>query len=503
MHPVKENDDLNSGAKTVQEYIDETPQWHDGTLAAGAAMTRMQMRIWMLATAGKFFEGMVVFVTGVALPLIVREFELSALQKGMTGAATLFGILIGALALGGLADRFGRKLMFIVEMAIFSVFLVLVAMSPNFAWLVVCLFGMGLALGCDYPTAHLVISESIASRSRGRLVLGAFAFQAVGALAGTVLGFVILKNYPSVEAWRWMFAAGIVPANLVVFGRFFITQSSHWLVAQNRIAEAEKEVERLLYRTPTYPKVVKLKKPRHHVDDSKPPHHGHLLNKKHRRATILASVPWFLQDLSTYGIGIFTPTILAATLGHHDGDARSVSQLIATDLQAAEGAAMIDVLLIVGMIAAIFFSDHFGRIKLQIFGFIGCAVGLLLAAFSTYTQGTAQITLIFAGFMLFNFMTNLGPNAMTYLIAGEVFPTHIRGLGAGSAAAFAKIGAVLTAFLFPILLKDLGTATLLYCLVGASILGALVTWWYRIETRGVNLETIGEEPVIGAAPEKL
>ena len=59
--------------------------------------------------------------------------------------------------------------------------------------------------------------------------------------------------------------------------------------------------------------------------------------------------------------------------------------------------------------------------------------------------------------MLFNFITNLGPNAQTYLLAGEVFPTHIRGKGAGFAAAFAKIGAVLTAFAFPVLLAKTGT----------------------------------------------
>jgi putative MFS transporter len=47
--------------------------------------------------------------------------------------------------------------------------------------------------------------------------------------------------------------------------------------------------------------------------------------------------------------------------------------------------------------------------------------------------GSLKITLIFAGFMLFNFMTNLGPNAQTYLLAGEVFPTAIRGAGAGFA----------------------------------------------------------------------
>jgi hypothetical protein len=94
--------------------------------------------------------------------------------------------------------------------------------------------------------------------------------------------------------------------------------------------------------------------------------------------------------------------------------------------------------------------------------------------------------------MLFNFMTNMGPNAQTYLIAGEVFPTNIRGKGAGFAAAFAKIGAVATAFLFPVLLADLGTRTLLYILVFAALLGAVVTWVFRIETTGLDLDTVGD-----------
>jgi MFS transporter, putative metabolite transport protein len=73
-----------------------------------------------------------------------------------------------------------------------------------------------------------------------------------------------------------------------------------------------------------------------------------------------------------------------------------------------------------------------------------------------------------------------------------VFPTAIRGKGAGFAAAFAKIGAVATAFLFPILLVAIGTQTLLWGLVITSILGAVVTQMYRIETTGVNLDKIGE-----------
>jgi len=479
-------------AKSVQAYLDETPLWADGTRVASTPMTPMQWRIWGLAAAGKFFEGLVVFMTGVALPLISKEFGLGSLEHGMVGAASLAGILVGALFLGGLADQVGRKLMFIAEMAIFILFLVLLTVSPSFPWLIVFLFGVGLALGCDYPTAHLVISESIPSNSRGRLVLGAFAFQAIGALFGTAVGYLVLSAFPEVSAWRLMYAVAIIPALIVLTGRFYVTESPHWLVSRGRIAEAERETKRLLQRKPAYPAKVELAvEPLHPGTEGEVRGFRSLFSGKGRRATILASIPWFLQDLSTYGIGIFTPTILAAAIGHESDQVRNLADLIQNDLLAAEGAAFIDMLLIVGIIGAIALSDRVGRIPLQVFGFLGCAAGLLLASFSAYYDGSMSMFLIFIGFMLFNFMTNIGPNAQTYLIAGEVFPTHARGVGAGFAAAVGKIGAVTTAFLFPILLAGIGQQTLLYGLVVASVLGAVVTWTFRIETKGVNLEEVG------------
>lgn len=475
--------------RTVQHYIDERPSWPDGTLVPVTPMTAMQWRIWGLAAAGKFFEGLVVFMTGVAMPLIASEFGLDAVEHGAVGAASLAGILVGALLLGGLADQFGRKLMFIAEMVLFIIFLVLLSVAPSYSWLVVFLFGIGLALGCDYPTAHLIISESIPSSARGRLVLGAFAFQAVGALVGTGVGYVVLTLDPDVTAWRWMYAAAIMPATLVLAGRFFVTESAPWLFARGRKHEAERETARLLHRKPTYPKKVVLSASIKAETESS----GWmaLFNRRNRRATILASVPWFLQDLSTYGIGIFTPTILAAALGHDSANARNVAEIIQNDISAAQGAAMIDVLLIVGILFAVVLADRVGRVPLQILGFIGCAAGLLIASFSAYYEGTFATALIFVGFMMFNFMTNLGPNAQTYLLAGEVFPTAIRGKGAGFAAAFAKIGAVLTAFGFPILLATIGQQALLYGLVAMSLLGAAVTWWFRIETTGVSLDDVG------------
>jgi putative MFS transporter len=484
---------IGLSGKTVQEYIDETPVWADATPVYYSSLTNMQWLIWGLAAAGKFFEGVVVFTTGVALPLMAKEFALGATEKGVIAAASLFGILIGATALGGLADRYGRKQMFIVEMVLFAIFITLLTFSPSYLVVVIALVGIGVALGCDYPTAHLIISESMPSRIRGRMVLGAFGFQAVGGLAGTAIGFLILYQNPDIGAWRWMYASTIVLAVPVIIGRFFVVQSPPWLVFRGRIAEAAAATQRLLAREPCYPKKVVLHRPQAvAIGHERRDHWSALFRGRNLRRTILASVPWFLQDLSTYGIGIFTPTILATLVGARNEHPRNVGDLIQSDIMATKGAALIDVLLIVGIVFAVLLADRVGRIRLQIVGFIGCAFGLLLAALSLDVGGTLAVVLLFAGFMLFSFMTNIGPNAMTYLIAGEVFPISIRGAGAGIAASFAKIGAVMTAFLFPILLKDIGAHLLLLILVGTSLLGAFVTRLYAFETKGVSLEKIGD-----------
>src|SRR5579863_7329737 len=222
--------------KSIQQYIDERPVWPDGTPISGVPMTGMQWLIWALAAIGKFFEGYVVFMTGVALPLISREFEIGSAQNGLIGAASLLGILVGAVGLGGMSDRFGRKPMFIIEMVIFVAFLILLTISTNFISVIICLFGIGLALGCDYPTAHMIISENTPSSRRGRLVLGAFGFQAVGALAGTGVGCLVLVMHPELSAWRWMFATALVPAIAVTIGRFFVVESANWLAVRGRHA---------------------------------------------------------------------------------------------------------------------------------------------------------------------------------------------------------------------------------------------------------------------------
>ena len=200
------------------------------------------------------------------------------------------------------------------------------------------------------------------------------------------------------------------------------------------------------------------------------------------------ALPLMVQDLGTYGIDIFTPVILASALSEA-AKVHSLGDLVNNVLLSARGTTLLDVLLVIGVLVAVTLVEGSGRIKLQVIGFLGCAAGLGLAALSLSMPDGIKTILLFAGFMLFNFMTNLNPNAQTYLLAGEVFPTKIRGHGTGFAASFAKIGAVTTAFLFLILLYTIGTQPLLIILVGTSLLGTVVTWIIRVETRG-SLEKI-------------
>src|SRR5262245_18380071 len=101
-----------------------------------------------------------------------------------------------------------------------------------------------------------------------------------------------------------------------------------------------------------------------------------------------------MQDLGTYGIGIFTPTIRATLLGATIAHPRNAAELVQSDILATKGAALIDVLLIVGIEFAVTPTDRVGRIRLQVVGFIGCAAGLA-AALSLHVGGKLSGVLLF------------------------------------------------------------------------------------------------------------
>ncbi len=125
-------------------------------------------------------------------------------------------------------------------------------------------------------------------------------------------------------------------------------------------------------------------------------------------------------------------------------------------------------------------------------GFTVMSIALAILAITEVLAGGPEehLALVFFGFALFSFFCNAGPNATTYALPAEVFPSDIRAAGHGFAAASAKFGAAIGVFVFPILMADIGEQALLFLLSGVCVLALLVTLVFRIETKGKSLEEL-------------
>ena len=129
----------------------------------------------------------------------------------------------------------------------------------------------------------------------------------------------------------------------------------------------------------------------------------------------------------------------------------------------AEGSAAIDLFLLIGFLVGLWAVPRFGRIHMQVVGFAGMTLGMLILAFAVLAGGgaAAHVPIVFAGFILFNLAMNAGPNATTFSLAPELFPTSVRASASGFAAATAKVGATLGIFVLPQVKEHWGVAAVL------------------------------------------
>lgn len=439
-----------------------------------AAFGWPQLRLWLISAGGLLLGGFTFFMVGIILPLLKQDaaFGVEAWQIGAIGAAGLLGRLLGALVFGSLVDRHGRKTLFRLDPLIIAVFGAASAFAPNAWWLIGCQVLVGMGVGGDYPIAQAYVSEAMPARWRSRLVAGVIACQAVGELLAAAVGFALLYHHPVPDAWRSI-ALAVAPLALMLFVlRLRVPESPKWLAEQGRIDEARLAMNRLLG-----PDVELAIPPEAPVRKPGKVEWNELFKPQVRRATILTALPWALQDIAVYGIGVFTPMILLQL--HLHGDYGAIAPpAIAERLGAIRGSGILNVFLVAGFLLGIAVMGRFALLKMQITGFACMAVGLALVA-----AGSAQhdnLPLIIVGFVLFNTMLNAGPNLTTYTMPSEVFPVRLRATAHGFATSMGKLGATICTLVFPASIAHLGVATTLLIVSALSIVGALVTWAFRV-----------------------
>ena len=471
-----------------------------------AKMSKRHKRFWLLAALGILLDGFDFFIIGIVNPLLKQQYNLSAATLGMVSAAAIVGAIFGAGLLGPLADKIGRRRIFIFDLWLFVVFSVACALAPSIGLLIFFRFMVGIAIGLDYPIAASYLAEILPKKARGRWLVGAFSLQAVGILLAAVVGLLILLAVASHAgasatdaqidiAWRLMLGFGAIPALVIIFVRRKTPESPRWLAQNGREDEAIAVTEAL-----TETKVKVTEKDREKAiepgEGIKALFQPALFKRNMIRRTVFTAVPWFLMDVATYGVGIFTPTLLAAIAVNSAN-----SNFLTDDIAATKGTALLDIFLPLGFLAAILLVDRVGRVPLQLVGFGMMTVALLVLAFAEGLGGPEpHLPLVLVGFAIFNFFMNAGPNSTTYALPAEVFPSEIRAAGHGFAAACAKLGAAVGVFLFPILLDSIGTSALLYGVAGVTMLALAITRLFRIETTGKSFDEISGRKLTELSP---
>ena len=165
---------------------------------------------------------------------------LSAAQVGMTGSLYVAGAVAGALLFGRLADRLGRKRLFLATLGLYMVATLATAFAPNFAFYAVCRCLTGLGIGGEYAAINSAIDELIPARVRGRVNLAINGCFWIGAAMGAGLSLPLLDTRlvaPDL-GWRLAFGLGALLAFAILLVRRDVPESPRWLLSHGREAQA-------------------------------------------------------------------------------------------------------------------------------------------------------------------------------------------------------------------------------------------------------------------------
>jgi len=424
--------------------------------------TRRLEIITILSSMGIFMDGYSLSIFSTAYIYLMRTFLDKAIFVSFGAASIYIGMFFGSFFFGRISDSFGRRKIFVYDMAISSIFLFLTALSSNlpefFAFEVIA----GIGIGADYPISSSIQAEFSPRRTRGRyLVFNIFSWT-IGSVAFYLISIPIVL-YSGSLGWRLMYATGAIVPVIVILSRRSMPESPYWLVKNGESNRAE-EVANWMGKDLG---VNKVSAPL--IEKGKT---SYTELKKYLPLVVFTSIAWLSYDIASYGVWNYTPSLFIRTGGTYIGT------IIATLLE--------ELPVVAGTLICLIFVDRIGRKTLESIGF-GFA-GLSLVVFGLFSlHGNFPFLYIFAAFALMHFFHNIGPTNITYLYPVEIFPTRIRATAMGISTAASRIGAILGVFAFPLLINGLNISAGLLFFAAFEFIGLVVTVLLAPETKNMAL----------------
>jgi MFS transporter, putative metabolite transport protein len=430
---------------------------------SAAFKRRFMRRLIAVLIGGMFLDGYILGIIGPVTDEMGADLGLSTLWLGLIAAAPLFGIFIGSPLGGWATDKFGRKPMFLVDMGLFvaaSALQFFAGASQFFVdsavQLFVIRFLMGVAIGGEYSIGWPLMSEFAPARLRGRLLGVTVIAWYVGFMVAFLVGTVLIDMTDL--SWRVILGSSTLIAVVLFIARIGLPESPRWLWNQGRRDEALSVAHRYMETGADMTDVEH--------EDTRPGSFGMLFSGQYWRATLFTAGFWFCAVTPYFAIATFADSVL-----HKYGLSGGLAGGVGLSALAAAGV-VITVLLI----------DKVGRRVLTVPPQWLCTV--LLAIIGLWAGAPPIIVL--AMFLVFSFF-NAMYNTLTAIYPGEVFPTEVRGIGTGFAAAVSRIGAGLGTFLLPWSMTNLGASVSMLIAAGIALAGAALSQWLAPETKGKSL----------------
>jgi MFS family permease len=398
-----------------------------------ADLTPTERRTFWACFGGWVVDGIDYMIYPLVIGTIISQWHVLPSTAGFAVTATLLASAVGGWGAGILSDRIGRVRTLQITVIWFSIFSLFCAFAQNFTQLIVFRALLGLGFGGEWTAGAVLIGETIRPQFRGRAVGSVQSGWAVGWGIAVAIQAAFYLLLPPEEAWRWMFAFGVLPAVLVAVLRRFVSEPE--ISARSRQAGASQESFWGIFKMPVL------------------------------KATLLTSLLGTGAQGGYYAITTWVPLYLK-TERHLSviGTSGYLAVLIAGSL--------------CGYLAGAWLSDRMGRRNL--FLLFSLAAPMLVVAYLALPIPD-QFMLILGfplGFCASAYYSGLGP------FFTEMFPTSLRGSGQGFAYNFGRgVGA-----LFPTLVgllaqrMSLGVAITVFAVLayGLFFIMALI----MPETRG-------------------
>ena len=424
-------------------------------------------RVGWLMMSSILVEAWDLYSIAFVLIFIKEQFHPDAYLLGLAAAGTQGGELVGAILGGWLADRIGRRVMFLSTMILFIILAIAQAFVSSVEMLVIVRFALGVPLGSDISNGYTYIMDSMPKGQRE--VMGnrwQFMFAVGEVLTLAVIAVFIYFNLSHELIWRVTLGLGALPAAIILIMRHDLPETAVWLIRRGRFREA-RAVAKVMFNDdlpmlPAQDVVVPRPKASAFLADTRK-------DPIRWRATIFGWIACFAQGSEFSTFAFYLPVLFALV---------GVSSTLGNDL----------VTMALYMFAAIsgwigpLLTPKIGHRGISIAGFGIVLASLLVAAYALYAGNTVLLPFAAAAMLWGHYWD--ASNCMT--IPTLVAKPEYRGTASGFAYMFVKLPSFLAIFLFPSFFNAVGQANATLFVAIFPLMGLLAAIFILPEVYGYD-----------------